>query len=53
LTYAALGGTREEVHGKYLNKCQVEEESDYSISEEGRTLEAKVWVSKYPASPII
>jgi len=43
LTHAALWGTKEELHGKYLNKCFVEEESDYSISKEGREVEERVW----------
>ena len=45
LTHAALWGTKEDVNGKYFNKCQVEEESDYSISKEGRVVEERVWVS--------
>jgi len=43
LTHAALSGTNEEVNGKYLNKCQVEEESDYSLSREGKQAEERIW----------
>lgn len=33
------------VHGKYLNNCRVEEESDLAISEEGRNIQKRLWVS--------
>ena len=45
LTHAALWGTNEDINGKYMNKCQAEEESDYSLSREGKEVEARVWVS--------
>jgi hypothetical protein len=44
LVHAALWGTKEEVNGKFFNNSHVAEESDFSISEEGRELEARVWV---------
>jgi len=43
LVHAALSGSQSEVNGKYLNKCQVEEESDYVLSDEGRKLQARLW----------
>jgi len=43
LTHAALWGTKEEVNGKFLNKCQIEEESDFAVSREGRAVEERVW----------
>lgn len=36
----------EEVHGRYLANCEVNEESDFSLSEEGRQAEKKIWVSR-------
>ena len=30
-------------NGKYLNKCQVEEESDYVIGEEGQKVQERLW----------
>jgi retinol dehydrogenase 12 len=45
LVHASLWGTKEVVHGKYLNKCQVEEESDYAISSEGKKVQDRLWVS--------
>jgi retinol dehydrogenase-12 len=44
LVHAALWGTKGEVNGKFLNNSRVEEESDFSLSEEGRELETRVWV---------
>lgn len=41
---AALGGSDAEVHGKFMNKCQVEEESDYIIGEEGAKVQQRLWV---------
>lgn len=31
------------MQGKYLNKCQVEEESDYVYSEEGKEVQGRLW----------
>jgi len=43
LIHAALSGTQKDMQGKYLNKCQVEEESDYAISPEGMEVQERVW----------
>ncbi|KZS97487.1 NAD(P)-binding protein [Sistotremastrum niveocremeum HHB9708] len=43
LVHAALGGTQAEMQGKYLNKCQVEEESDFIISPEGHQIQHRLW----------
>ncbi len=45
LVNAALERTNKDIQGKYLNKCQVEEESDLVISEEGKVLQDRLWVS--------
>lgn len=45
LVHAALSGTKEEVHGKYLNVCRVEEESDFVLSLEGKRAQDRLWVS--------
>ncbi len=45
LVNAALERANQDVHGKYLNKCHVEEESDLVISEEGKVLQDRLWVS--------
>lgn len=42
---AALSGSKSDIHGKYLNKCQVEEESDYVFGKEGVVVETRLWVS--------
>ncbi|KZS97482.1 NAD(P)-binding protein [Sistotremastrum niveocremeum HHB9708] len=43
LVHAALAGDQETMQGKYLNKCNVEEVSDYVISEEGRVVQDRLW----------
>ncbi|KZT39201.1 NAD(P)-binding protein [Sistotremastrum suecicum HHB10207 ss-3] len=43
LVYAALSGTQAEMQGKYLNKCQVYEESDYILSAEGQKVQDRLW----------
>jgi hypothetical protein len=45
LVHASLWGTKDEVHGKYMNKCQVEEESNFAISSEGKKVQDRLWVS--------
>ena len=50
LVHAALWGTKEQVNGKYLNKCQVEEVSDYVLSSDGAMVQKKLWVSDLPYS---
>ena len=45
LVHAALWGTKDDVNGRFLSECQVMEESDYSISKEGKEVEARLWVS--------
>ncbi len=45
LVHAALDGANRDVQGKYLNRCQVEEESDLVISEEGKVIQDRLWVS--------
>jgi len=42
LTHASLLGTKEEVHGKYLNKCQVERESEYVYTADGAKVQDRV-----------
>jgi hypothetical protein len=44
IVHAALAGSRADMQGKYLNKCQVEEESDYVLSDEGAKTEDQLWV---------
>jgi hypothetical protein len=41
-----LWGNKEDVNGKYLNTCKVEEESDFVISKKGREIEERLWVRK-------
>lgn len=36
----------EEVNGKYLNLCRVEEESEYVLSDNGICAREKLWVSR-------
>ncbi|KZS97484.1 NAD(P)-binding protein [Sistotremastrum niveocremeum HHB9708] len=43
LVHAALAGDQLTMQGKYLNKCQVEEESDYVISPEGQKVQDRLW----------
>ncbi len=45
LVNAALERTNKDIQGKYLNKCQIEEESDLVVSKEGKVLQDRVWVS--------
>jgi len=33
------------LHGHYTASCRVEEESDYSLSEEGKKVRERIWVS--------
>lgn len=33
------------LHGHYIHCCRVEEESDYSLSEEGEKVQERLWVS--------
>lgn len=44
LVHAALAGDQSEMQGRYLNRCRVEEESDFALSEEGGKVEEKIWV---------
>lgn len=37
-------GTGKEMHGHFVCKCQVIEESDFAVSPDGRIFEQKVWV---------
>ena len=39
------GGTGREMHGRFICKCSVREESDFAVSEDGRAFEEKIWVS--------
>ena len=32
-------------HGRYVSSCEVSEESDYVLSEEGKEISRRVWVS--------
>ncbi|TFK69951.1 NAD(P)-binding protein [Pluteus cervinus] len=43
LVHGAVIASDEVVHGKYLNNCRVEEESDFVISEEGGRVQERVW----------
>jgi len=47
LVHAALWGSKEDINGKYVNRCKVEEESDFAISKKGRQLEEKIWVGPF------
>jgi hypothetical protein len=44
LVHAALWGARDEVNGKFFNNSRVVEESDFSLSGEGREIETRIWV---------
>jgi len=43
LVHAALWGTKDDVNGRFLSDCRLMEESDYSISKEGKEVEARLW----------
>jgi len=43
IIHAALGENQSKVQGKYLNKCEIHEESDYVISDEGRKVQDRIW----------
>ncbi|KZS97483.1 NAD(P)-binding protein [Sistotremastrum niveocremeum HHB9708] len=43
IVHAALAGDQQTMQGKYLNMCQVEEESDYVYSEEGKEVQERLW----------
>jgi hypothetical protein len=47
LTHGMFIATDEDVHGKYLNNCRAEEESDFVISEDGARVQERVWVSGF------
>lgn len=47
LVHASLWGTKEEVNGKYLNACRVEEESDYAVSDKGAKAQDRLWVCHF------
>jgi len=43
LIHACLAGTQEEMQGKYINVCKVEEESDFVLSKEGGRVAERLW----------
>ncbi|KAJ3832188.1 short-chain dehydrogenase [Lentinula raphanica] len=43
LVHALLSDNADAIHGKYLNNCRVEEESDFVLSEDGQRVQARVW----------
>jgi len=43
LVWAAVGGSSEAVHGKYTASCDVEEESDFSLSDGGMEVQERLW----------
>jgi hypothetical protein len=45
LVWAAVGGSSETVHGKYSASCHVEEESDFSLTDEAMEIQTRLWVS--------
>ena len=47
LVYAAVGSLNDEekLRGKYIHMSEVVEESDFVISEDGKIVQDKVWVS--------
>ncbi len=47
LVYAAVGSLddEEKLRGKYIHLSKVVEESDFVISEDGKIVQNKVWVS--------
>ena len=49
LVWAAVGGAgREfELRGGYVNKADLEEVSDYALSDEGAVLQSRLWVCKF------
>jgi len=48
LAFAALSGSKEEMHGKFVNTCRVDEESDYVLSAKGGEVQERLWVSDLP-----
>ncbi|KAJ6560448.1 hypothetical protein B0H19DRAFT_1147747 [Mycena capillaripes] len=43
IIHAAVGIKGEYPHGQYLANCQVERESDFCLSEEGRAVQKRLW----------
>ncbi len=54
LVYAAVGSpdNEEKLRGKYINLSEVVEESDFVISEDGKIVQDKVWVSNSSLSNV-
>lgn len=44
LVHAAIEPNERERHGRYLSSCEVAEESDYTLSAEGREVSKRLWV---------
>lgn len=44
IVWGALGGKNEAVHGRYLDSCQVGEESDWALSKDGQKMQDTIWV---------
>ena len=49
LVWAAVGGAgREfELRGGYVNKADLEEASDYALSDEGAAVQSRLWVCEF------
>lgn len=47
LVHPAVGPGERVRHGRYVSCCEVAEESDYVLSEEGKEVSGRLWVSVY------
>ena len=45
LVHPAVGPGERARHGRYVSSCEVTEESDYALSEEGKEISRRLWVS--------
>lgn len=43
----ALFSPHHVVHGRWCANCQVEEESDFALSQEGKEVQGRVWVMSF------
>lgn len=43
IVWAALAHLDDTLHGRYTTSCRIDEESDYSLSPEGKDVENRIW----------
>lgn len=48
IVWSALSHLDNTLHGRYTNSFRIDEESDYSISSEGKEVEGRIWVCWSP-----